>query len=299
MEDAILNWTNWLTVRNLSRATVEGYRYEVQRLASAFPGKPPGEYMLNDLLGFLAERRKKCGDAAIKHAGNALQSFFGYTLKGESPAKELPVPRPKRRQQRTLKHEQALAVLAACDTSSHTGKRDLALVALMLDSGLRAAEACRLPVQSLDLEARLFKVIVKGGQEMFGVYSLETANYLAAWLPARAEIAQAETATLFVSIGGLKPGTSLTTDGLRNIFRRLGQAAGLEHFSPHDLRRTFATLATLMGAPTRLIQLAGRWEDMSQVIQYTRALRATDFDPYSPVAGLLAGKFQSKMSLEP
>lgn len=292
MQRAIENWVNWLTVER-SASTIRGYRWEMRKLQEHFPEKVLRDFSEADLYAYLAARRKTSGDAAIKRAVNAMRSFFAFALKAKSPAASLKAPRPKKRVQRTLSMEQAFDVLAACDTSSATGVRDLALMCLMLDSGIRSAEVCRLETAKLDLEHRLFTLIVKGGQEAFGVFSAETANTLANWLALRERIARASTATVFVSVGGLKPGQSLTTDGLRRIFHRVGQQAGLAHFSPHDLRRTFATTTTLLGAPSRMSQMWGRWTNLQEFERYTQALLAmqnrmvSEFQKYSPVRAVL------------
>src|SRR3972149_4852244 len=226
MEPAIRNWVNWLTI-NRSAATVSGYGWELRHLAKCFPDKQPGDFNQNDLLAYLANRRKAgCGDAAIKRTVNALKSFFIFTRQGDSPAVRPPAPRPKKRLQRTLTFAQAFAVLAACDTSSPIGARDLAIMTLRPESGIRAAEALRLTLDKLDLSNRLFRLVVKGGPEGFGKFSLSTANCLARWLSIREGIAATGVASVFVSIGGLKPGHCLTTDGLRRIFRKVGTGGG-------------------------------------------------------------------------
>src|SRR3989304_86166 len=173
--------SNGLTIPQ-HQTTAPGSAGELPRLSRDFPDKQPTDFTPQDLQRYLAARRAAgCGDATIRHAVNALRSFFAYH---HSPAAaSLPMPRPKRRIQRTLTFDQALAVLAACDTSTTIGKRDLALVALMLDTGLRAREGGRPRLDDLNVDALLLKVVVKGGQEKFGVYAPQTANILAAWLP--------------------------------------------------------------------------------------------------------------------
>lgn len=293
MQLAIQVWLNRLTVDKSAR-TIEGYAWELRQVIKHFPNKAaPGDFTEADLYAFLAVRRTTCGDAAIKRSVNAMRSFFAFTLSEQSPAARLHAPRPKKRLQRTLSIEQAFAVLAACDTSSSIGIRDLALFTLMLDSGIRAAEACRLEVDKLDLEPRLFRLVIKGGQEGFGTFCAETANYLAQWLGIRERIAVAGVMTVFVGVGGLTPGRPLTTDGLRRIFARVGRASGLKHFSPHDLRRTFATTTQLLGAPSRMSQIWGRWENLETFERYTQALLAmqdrlrSEFEKYSPVRAAL------------
>ena len=75
----------------------------------------------------------------------------------------------------------------------------------------------------------------------------------------------------------------MTRFGLNVTFRNLGKSSGIGPLSPHDFRRTFATLSLQGGAPTRLVQLAGRWNSVKEVERYSQALSAQDFEPYSPM----------------
>lgn len=102
-----------------------------------------------------------------------------------------------------------------------------------------------------------------------------------------AERHSASAPTLFVSVGGSTVGCALTTYGLRKIFQYIAQRVGLEKFSPHDLRRTMANLGVQFGAPTRVVQVAGRWDKIETVEDYTQAIQQRDFDPYAPVKRLL------------
>ena len=62
----------------------------------------------------------------------------------------------------------------------------------------------------------------------------------------------------------------------------MGKETGLGLISPHDLRRTFATLALLNGAPTRVVQIAGGWANLNESERYSQALEAKHFAPYFP-----------------
>jgi site-specific recombinase XerD len=201
----------------------------------------------------------------------------------------LELPAPKFRHQRCLTSDQAFAVLLACNTSTAHGWRDLAMQALMLDSGLRESEVCRLEISKINLKERMLYVVVKGGQEMFGSFSVETSNYLSTWFAYREKIATCP--NVFVA---MYTGKALTPDGLRSIFKYIGQAAGLDAYSPHDLRRTFATLATLFGAPARVLQEAGRWHDLELVQRYTESITVKAMDKYSPVSGIMRGAGQQQ-----
>lgn len=151
---------------------------------------------------------------------------------------------------------------------------------VMLDTGLRAAEVCGLLLKHLEISNRRLWVEGKGGKWREAIYSERTAVYLEDWLTIRAGIALPETPTVFCSMGGLKPGSPLTADGLRSIFSAMGKRAGIPWLGPHVLRRTFATLAIRQGASTRLVQVAGGWANIQMVVRYTQALQPNDFDGY-------------------
>ncbi len=282
------DWINWLRLSGRSETTIAAYRWEIARLqawrADVEPLQP------SDLLAYLADRRLLRGRkeehlsmSALKRTVNALRSYYGFI--GSTSAAALPLPRPKLRVQRTLKFDQARALLAVCDTSTPKGKRDLALLTLMLDTGLRAAEVCRLRIDQIDVAAQTLHVVCKGGADEAGAFSVETANNLSAWLATRAALACGP--AVFISFNPENYGGPLTTSGLRCLFRALGKRAGLPHLSPHDLRRTFATLTTLLGAPGRIVQKAGRWHDLKLVERYTQAITAEEIAPYSPVSSLM------------
>lgn len=214
----------------------------------------------------------------------AIRAFVRHTYGDDHPALRMRVRSVKAGPQRTLTAAQVLQLVNSLDPVTDIGMRNLALILLMLDTGLRAAEVCRLKLKNLDLENRSLRVRIKGGDWGHGAYTDITAGWLRAWLRLRSKLAAADVDSVFVAVGGGQPGQPLTRDGLRGVFRRMGQAAGLGLISPHDMRRTFATLAIRNGAPTRLVQVAGRWKNIREVETYTQPIEATDLAPYSPVA---------------
>lgn len=221
----------------------------------------------------------------------SLRNFFRWKLgRDGSPAEEIRYPKRHRKPQRTLDEPRIMQILSVLDTATAKGIRDTAIVLLMLDSGLRASEVCNLQRYHVDLENRTFLAQIKGGRWSDGVFGMYCASTLSQWMDIRPQIAKPEEPALFVGIGGIKPGTALTRNGLKSIFLQIGQKAGV-HFSPHDMRRTFATMAIRAGAPSRLVQVAGRWNDLAMVERYSQAIRPQDMDPYSPVNKLMGLRF--------
>lgn len=223
------------------------------------------------------------GDATKWLAYCATRSFLRWAYGNHHPALRLKRKSPDSPPQRTLSPEQAATVLGWFDTGRDKGVRDRAIASLFLDSGIRSSELCNLQLDQINVPDQLLAVPVKGGRWEYGIFSTITGGYLEGWLDIRGDYALPDVTTLFVGIGGNKPGTPLTPGGLRAIVRRWGKKSGIGKLSPHDFRRSFATLGTMAGAPTRVTQLAGRWKDVREVERYTRGLALRDFLPYSPV----------------
>jgi integrase/recombinase XerD len=217
----------------------------------------------------------------------AIRKYLTWRF-GQHPALALRLKREESQMQRSLSAEQALQLLASFKLETCKGIRDLAMCALMLDSGLRCSEVCRCDLAKLDLVQSRLTVKIKGSRPGLAVFSELTGSYLQSWLDVRQDVLECDSPALFVSVGGNTPRQRLTRSGLQLIVKRWGECIGIR-LSPHDLRRTFAILALKRGAPTRVLQEAGRWRSVAMVELYTRGISAEEFRRYFPVAGVVSG----------
>lgn len=292
MKDQIERFRAW-ALQDRALSTVQGYTLVMRELVAFRPKARPEDYTPEDLLEFVAEARdRNLKPATISIRVNVLRAFFRFALGELGPARVLKLPKVFDEPQRTLTDAEADALLAAIDTSKVIGKRNLAMLSLMLDTGLRAAEVCALTLESLNLSERSFSVRIKGGRTGQGVFSEYTRAAVGEWLNVRNPAAGVR--ELFVSVQcgrGAKtsrPGVPLTRQAVRCVMREICKTAGIKHASPHALRRTFATLAIRNGAPTRVVQVAGRWRSLIMVERYTRAIEASDFEKYFPMNRLMS-----------
>lgn len=208
----------------------------------------------------------------------AIRKYLRWAFGEQHPALRVRIRRLASEPQRALNAEQVIKLLASFDRRKVKGIRDLAICALMLDTGLRKAEVCRLSILHVDLVSQKVGVITKGGRWGTGVFSEVTKLYLSEWLSVRAELAKCEACFINTWTGG-----ALTRDGFGTMVRRWGEKVGFK-LTPHDLRRTFAVLSTRAGAPARVLQVAGRWSSLEMVEHYTARIEADDFRPWFPVA---------------
>lgn len=218
-----------------------------------------------------------------------LRSYFGWAIGPSSPAHALRKPRRSQSPHPTISRDQALRLLFSLDTMGAKGRRDLAILCLMLDQGLRAGEVCRLELEHLQVEERIFFVLQKGRRWRQGAFSVYTRAALSAWLAVRPSVARPETRTVFCSLGGHTPGRPFTRYGLLRLLQTQGRRAGIGPVHPHMFRRGMAVMMARLGAPQPFIQLAGGWDDPDQVRTYTLALDPKDADPWFPTSSLMGG----------
>lgn len=131
----------------------------------------------------------------------------------------------------------------------------LALFSLLLGTGLRASEVAGLTVRGYDVKARELRFIGKGARERITPIGDAEHTALEAWMAVRAELEAPPDAPLLVNVrsdGTLNRTVALNRRKIERICKRVARAAGVEKFSPHDLRRTFCTemLAADVDLPT-------------------------------------------------
>jgi integrase len=217
------------------------------------------------------------GNARQCMALAASQKYLAWRFGQLHPALYAKLKRIKGRPQRALTAIQAGDLLASFNTFTAKGSRDLAIASLAMDTGLRCSELCRLQQADTDTSRRVLQVIVKGGQWAAAVFGDETAARIERWKDYRQSLSPK--GFLFVNI---YTGDGLTPEGLLNIMRVWGQKIDII-LSPHDLRRTFAVLATENGAPERVLMEGGRWHNSEMITQYTRTLKLEAMRRYLPV----------------
>lgn len=147
---------------------------------------------------------------------------------------------------------QARELLESVNTESLTGKRDYALLALMLTCGLRDIEVSRARICDLQVVAGQSALAVMGkGKDGYDAYvkiAAPVEKAIRAYLKERNETDQQ--APLFTSVSNRNANNlPLTTRSISRIVKGHMQAIGLnsDRLTAHSLRHTAATLNLLNG----------------------------------------------------
>lgn len=153
-----------------------------------------------------------------------------------------------------LSKEQAQRLLQAPDDAHPRGKRDRALLGLLLGCALRRAEAAAVTVehiQVLDGRAVIHDLIGKGGRVRTVPMPAWCHERVLEWLEC-AGIAEGPVLRP-VNKAGRSNGHGMTDSGIWRVVKGYAQELGFE-CAPHDLRRTFGKLGLKGGADIRQIQ---------------------------------------------
>ena len=139
------------------------------------------------------------------------------------------------------------ALLTHCAGGTPTGRRDRALVLLLLDTGIRCSEircseAVRLDLADCDFAAgRCLIRHGRGNKQRVVPFAGRCGTALAAYCADRGTAP----GPLFVAAryARLQPTVRLRPNGLKQILRRLGRASGIPKVHAHRFRHAFATWA--------------------------------------------------------
>jgi site-specific recombinase XerD len=154
-------------------------------------------------------------------------------------------------------------LLAACAGKGFEGRRDTAMIMLLLDTGARRAELVDLKLAHVDLDLDVLLVLGKGRRERALPFGHKAGAALDRYLRARARHKDAALPWLWLGLQG-----RLTRWGLVQMLRRRGEQAGLPGLHPHQLRHTFAhQWLAEGGGETDLMRLAG-WKSRAMLQRY-------------------------------
>src|ERR1022692_3855155 len=123
--------------------------------------------------------------------------------------------------------------------SSFRTARDIAVVGLLLLSGLRSCEVLALELEDLLLSEAQLRVRGKGGKVRMMPLPPETIRLLDGYLKTERPLTNA--AQVFVSLKGKARGQPMTKDGLRSLFRHHRALTTIQKANPHRFRHTFGS----------------------------------------------------------
>jgi len=177
--------------------------------------------------------------------------------------------REGRRTGNWLTRDEAQQWLNAPDTRTRKGKRDRALLAVLIGCGLRRAEAAALSFEHVQQrDGRWVLVDLVGKRDK--VRSVPMPGWAKAAIDAWSEASGVREGLVFraVNKGDRVVGGGITAQAIYNTIIDYAEVLEKKGVAPHDLRRTFAKLAHKGGAPIDQIQLSLGHESIQTTEEY-------------------------------
>jgi integrase/recombinase XerC/integrase/recombinase XerD len=226
----------------------------------------------------------------------AIRKFFEWTESiGSYPniAKSIKGARqPKGFRKESLTVEQVKRVLANIDRASLQGKRDFALLNLLVRTGLRTIEVARANIEDIRQEGGEALLYIQGkGRETKDDIVLLTGDTLKPIREYLLERKGKNKEPLFASLSDRNKGRRLTTRSISRIGKQFLRNASLDSdkLSAHSFRHTAVTLSLLAGATLQEAQIMARHANINTTLIYAHNIDRVRRAPERKIDTLLAG----------
>ena len=192
----------------------------------------------------------------------------------------------------TLTVSQVKELLNGMDTITIQGKRDYALLNLLIRTGLRTIEVIRSDVGDIRQEGGEAVLWIQGkgrdSKDEFVLLTDETLKPINEYLRARGKVKDIE--PLFASMSDRNRNGRLTTRTVRRIVKDYFRGIGLEslRLSAHSLRHTAITLSLQGGATIQEAQALGRHANINTTMIYAHNINRITNAPERKIDKMLA-----------
>ena len=188
-------------------------------------------------------------NTGIKRKISSLKSFFNYFYKNQminsNPVSLVSLPKLYNKEITRLESDEVVKLIDIVSdikithSSNKNIKRDLAIITLLLGTGIRVSECVGINISDIDFETAAIKIKRKGGKEAIIYFSDEVEKYLSDYLTERKKISLSnDENALFLS-------TQKKRINVRTIEKLVKKYSSyvtpLKKISPHKLRSTFGT----------------------------------------------------------
>jgi site-specific recombinase XerD len=267
-------WERSLRAANRSAKTVQVYLESVRQLerfleASSLPTAPAALHR-EHIEAWIGDLLSRCKPATASVRFRSAQQFFKFLAEeGEidaSPMRTMRPPIVPEQPVAVVSTEELELLIRSVSGRTFAERRDMAIIRLFLDTGMRLSELAGLRVEDLDFEADVAGVTGKGRRMRACPFGNKTALALQRYLRERArrpDVPSDSTGPLWLGIHG-----PMSPRGIAQMIGKRAKAAGLAHIHPHQLRHTFAhTFLDAGGSEGGLMRLAG-WRSRTMLGRY-------------------------------
>lgn len=184
-----------------------------------------------------------------------LRSFYNYYFKKElihsNPAQLVDIPKLHEKEIIRLDIDEIVRLLDEVESGENltdaqkryhnkTAKRDLAIMTLLLGTGIRVSECVGLDINDVDFDNDGIKILRKGGNEVIVYFGEEVRESLLNYLEEREQVVTQEghANALFLSMQRRR----ISVKSVENLVKKYSKlVTKLKTITPHKLRSTYGT----------------------------------------------------------
>jgi site-specific recombinase XerC len=267
VHDLVRSWQRHLRARGLSPRTIETYAEAVALLHKHCGRDDPTAYGRSEVVDFISDQLARHSPATAAVRYRSLRQWFKWLCFEDeidaNPMDGLAPPKVPDKPPGVLGDDTLSALLRACDGKGFDDRRDMAIIRLFIDTGVRLSE---LTYGSVDLDLQEIAVVGKGRKERSVPFGDRTALAVDRYDRLRRRHPLAGSPVYWLGKRG-----PLTASGVRQaILRRCG-LAGVPDVNPHAFRHTAASYWLEVGGQELDLQRLMGWADASMLRVYGRA----------------------------
>lgn len=276
------SWELSLSERELSPHTLAVYArtgrlFAAYLAANGLPCDTEGVGAQHVRAFLAAETERTSAISSHQHFRNLRVLFKWLAREGEraapDPMGRVDAPQTSRKVKPVLSGAQLAALLRACEGAGFEPRRDMAIVRVFIDTGVRVSGLANVRTAAVSLSAKTVRVVLKGGDEHTIPIGRKSAAALDRYLRVRARHRHADSDWLWLGTSGRDP-SHFGSAGIQDMLARRGAQAGIAHLTPHWFRRTFAhDWLAAGGSELDGMRIAG-WKTRAMIEMYAGDLAA-------------------------
>jgi len=240
----LLNFDKFLkyliTEKNRQPRTIEAYQFELSRFQS-YLDKSWQDITKQDIRNYLDSLANTNSASARARSLSSIKSFFNYLVREghiiNNPTDGIDAPKIPKKEPKPLSVEECtklISVIKEFSNGHKTCMRDIAIIQMFLNTGIRLSELCNLTRENVNLEQRAIKIIRKGGNEQTIPLNSQITAILRKYESRQIE----QDGFYFLS----NRKRQLHPNTVQKMVEKYLFFADIKNHSVHSLRHTFATI---------------------------------------------------------
>lgn len=233
-EIIIKNFMGCKKMSGIKDSSIEQYIISVSTLLR-FINKNLVDIDTNDIRRFILQYEQSVSKVTANNCRRNLNVFFqfmedeGYIIK--NPVKRIPKIKEEKRLKRFYTDFEIESMRDACEN-----KRELAIIDLLISTGLRVSEVSNILLSEINWEERTIIIHGKGDKDRIVPFSVRCKKHLQEYLLERGIFISDY---LFCSFK--KPYNKLGTESINKVVQKIGSRVGLPKITVHCFRRYMAS----------------------------------------------------------